>query len=122
MTNHGIYFGRIAATVGVSDMDRAVGFYTSIFGFAPVFQNGTPVIFTILMRDEAELHLVLATGYRGPAFNVAHLSVADVDTLHARCTMHGVSIVKAIADKDYGMRAFVVEDPDGNRIDIGQSD
>ena len=34
----------------------------------------------------------------------------------------GVPIINAIADKDYGMRAFVIADPDGNRIDIGQSD
>ena len=34
----------------------------------------------------------------------------------------GVPIIKAIADKDYGMRAFAIADPDGNRTDIGQPD
>ncbi|WP_426164647.1 glyoxalase superfamily protein [Sandarakinorhabdus sp. DWP1-3-1] len=120
MNDSAIRFGRIAAGIGVADMERAVAFYTDVLGFAPVFRNGDPVIFAIMERDAAELHLLLAPGYRGPAFNVAHLFVDDVDALHARCVAHDVPIVKAIADKDYGMRAFVIEDPDGNRIDIGQ--
>ena len=28
-------------------------------------------------------------------------------------------IIKGLADKDYGLRAFVFEDLDGNRIDVG---
>lgn len=120
MDDHGISFGRLAAGIGVADMARALAFYTDVLGFEAVFRNGDPVIFTILSRDAAELHLLHAPGHRGPAFNVAHLFVGDVDALHARCVAAGVPIVKAIADKDYGMRAFVIEDPDGNRIDIGQ--
>ena len=29
-------------------------------------------------------------------------------------------IVKGIRDADYGMRTFVMADPDGNRIDVGE--
>jgi hypothetical protein len=29
-------------------------------------------------------------------------------------------IIKGLAGKDYGLRAFVFEDLDGNRIDVGQ--
>ncbi|KPF72174.1 glyoxalase [alpha proteobacterium AAP81b] len=119
MDGHGIRFGRLAAGIGVSDMARALAFYTGVLGFEAVFQNGDPVIFTILERDAAELHLLLAPGHRGPAFNVAHLFVDDVDALHASCVAAGVTIVKTLADKDYGMRAFVIADPDGNCIDIG---
>ncbi len=120
MDDHDIGFGRIAAGIGTADMARAVAFYTEIMGFSVVFQNGDPVMFTILERGAAELHLLSAPGYRGPGFNVAHMYVDDVDALHAQCAANGVPIVKAIADKDYGMRAFVITDPDGNRIDIGQ--
>ena len=114
--------GRMAAGIGVTDMAHATAFYTDLFGFTLVFSNGDPVIFTILEKDAAELHLLLAPGYRGPDFNVAHLFVDDVDRLYRRCRDAGVSVIKSIADKDYGMRAFVIADPDGNRIDIGQSD
>ncbi len=114
--------GRIAASIGVTDMARAVDFYTRAFGLEIGFQNGSPVQFTLLELGEAELHLLLAPGWRGPPFNVAHLITTDVDALHRRCTEAGVKVVRALADKDYGTRASVIEDPDGNRIDIGQPD
>ncbi len=74
----------------------------------------------ILARDQAELHLTLQPGHRAADFNVAHMMVGDVDALHAICRSHGLRIVKGLQNKDYGLRAFVFEDPDGNRIDVGQ--
>lgn len=122
MNDHGIRFGRMAPGIGVSDMARAEAFYTEVLGFAVGFRNGDPVAFTLLERDAAEVHLLLAPGHRGPPFNVAHLIVEDVDALHARCVAAGAPIRKALADTDHGMRAFVVADPDGNTIDIGTPD
>lgn len=118
--DHGIHFGRIAAMLPVSDMARAHDFYTSILGFRKTFENGDPVGFMILKRDDAELHLTLARDYKHPDFNVAHMMVADVDALHAICKRHGLRVIKGLRDKDFGLRAFVFEDPDGNRIDVGQ--
>lgn len=119
-TDHGIRFGRIAATLPVRDMDRAHAFYTTVLGFRKTFQNGDPVGFMILKRDGAELHLTLQPQHKAASFNVAHLMVEDADALHGICQAHGLRIVKGLRDKDYGLRAFVFEDPDGNRIDVGQ--
>jgi predicted enzyme related to lactoylglutathione lyase len=74
----------------------------------------------ILKRDQAELHLTLQPNQRAAQFNVAHIMVDDVDALHAICQQHGLRIVKSIQNKDCRLRAFVFEDPDGNRIDVGQ--
>ena len=119
--DHGVRFGRIAATLPVTDMDRAYDFYTSVLGFTKVFENGKPVGFMILKRDAGELHLTLQRNHKGGDFNVAHLMVDDVDALHARCKQNGARIIKGLKDQDYGLRAFVFEDPDGNRIDVGQA-
>ena len=119
-TDHGIRFGRIAAMLPVKDIERACDFYTKILGFTKVFENGTPVGFMILKKDQAELHLTLQPNHKPAPFNVAHMMVDDVDALHAICQHHGLRIIKSIQDKDYGLRAFVFEDPDGNRIDVGQ--
>jgi len=67
-----------------------------------------------------ELHLSLQKDYRAAPFNVAHMMVRNVDALHALRQSHGLRIVKGLRDKDYGLRAFVFEDLDGNRIDVGQ--
>jgi catechol 2,3-dioxygenase-like lactoylglutathione lyase family enzyme len=119
-SDHGIRFGRIAAMVPVRDMGKAQAFYTGVLGFRKTFENGDPVGFMIVKRDAAELHLTLQPAHKAAPFNVAHLMVADVDALHRICRDHGLRIVKGLRDKDYGLRAFVFEDPDGNRIDVGQ--
>ena len=118
--DHGIRFGRIATMLPVKDIARAHDFYTKVLGFTKVFENGDPVGFMILKKDQAELHLTLQPNHNAAPFNVAHLMVDDADALHAICQQHGLRIIRSIQDKDYGLRAFVFEDPDGNRIDVGQ--
>jgi catechol 2,3-dioxygenase-like lactoylglutathione lyase family enzyme len=113
-------FGRMAPGVPVSDIQRAHDFYVGVLGFTKTFENGDPVGFMILKRDAAELHLTLVRNHQAGTHNVAHLMVDDVDALHAICQAAGVRIVKGLRDKDYGLRAFVLADPDGNRIDVGQ--
>ena len=119
-TRHGIRFGRIAAMLPVKDIYKAHDFYVGVLGFRKTFQNGDPVGFMILMQRQAELHLTLQPNHKAAPFNVAHMMVDNVDALHEVCQRHGLRIIKGLKDKDYGLRAFVFEDPDGNRIDVGQ--
>ena len=116
----GIRFGRIAAMLPVADIARAHDFYANALGFTKTFQNGTPVGFMILKRDDAELHLTLQPGHKPAPFNVAHMMVEDIDAVHAIIRARDLRIVKGLRDKNYGLRAFVFEDPDGNRIDVGE--
>jgi catechol 2,3-dioxygenase-like lactoylglutathione lyase family enzyme len=111
----------MAPTLGVADVERAVRFYTEALGFAKVFENGSPVGFVILEKDAAELHLTLDRRHEASVQNRAHLMVSDAAALYAQLERHGVRIVKAIRDADFGLRCFVFADPDGNRIDVGQS-
>ena len=116
----GITFGRFAAAVPVSDIGRALAFYQDTLGMTVTFTNGDPTGFVILRRDAAELHLTLVRGHRAGLHNVAHLMVADATALHDHLVASGVRIVKGLRDADYGLRGFVMADPDGNRIDVGQ--
>jgi catechol 2,3-dioxygenase-like lactoylglutathione lyase family enzyme len=120
VAHHGIRFGRIAAMLPVKDIQKAHDFYTGVLGFRKTFQNGDPVGFMILEQGKAELHLTLQPNHKAAPFNVAHMMVDNVDALYAICQGQGLRIVKRLQDKDYGLRAFVFEDPDGNRIDVGQ--
>lgn len=115
-----VRFGRIAATVPVSCMERALSFYTRILGFEVVFENGTPVGFVILKRESGEIHLSLDRKHTASTNNVAHVLVDDAESLYIHCQQHGVRIVKSLRDADHGLRCFVFSDPDGNRIDVGQ--
>lgn len=74
----------------------------------------------ILKRDRVELHLTLQRNLEAADFNVAHMMVETIDHLHDLVQARGLKVVKRFQDKDYGLRAFVFEDPDGDRIDVGQ--
>lgn len=115
-----IRFGRLAASAFTRDIQASFAFYRDVLGFETVFQNGDPVGFMILVKDKAELHLSLVRDHKPSTANIAHLIVDDVDALHDVLVAAGVRIIKSLADKDYGLRAFVFADPDGNRIDVGQ--
>lgn len=118
--SNGLRFGRIAATLPVADMARACDFYIGALGFRKTFENGAPVGFMILKRDAAELHLTLQPGHKPALFTIAHVMVEDIDAVHAVIRDRGLRIVKGLRDKDYGLRAFVFEDTEGNRIDVGE--
>jgi catechol 2,3-dioxygenase-like lactoylglutathione lyase family enzyme len=116
----GITFGRIASTIAVRDLPRALAFYVGVMGMHVTFENGDPTGFAILERDAAELHLTVSRDHRASTRNVAHLLVTDATELYDHLTGHGIRIVKGLRDADYGLRGFVFADPDGNRIDVGQ--
>lgn len=112
------HFGRIAATLPVSDLERALRFYEGVLGMTKTFENGAR--FAIVKRDAAELHLTVSAEGPRPS-NAAHLLVSDAQALHDELVRQGAVIVKALKDADYGMRGFIFADPDGNRIDVGQN-
>jgi catechol 2,3-dioxygenase-like lactoylglutathione lyase family enzyme len=115
-----LVYGRIAATVPITDMDRSLHFYEEVLGLQKTFENGNPVGFVILKRDAAELHLTLAKAHVASDRNVAHLMVSDAKELHDHLVANAVRIVKGLRDAPYGLRGFVFVDPDGNRIDVGE--
>ncbi len=119
-TSGKLNMGRVASILPVSDIQKSYQLYASMFGFRKAFENGDPVGFMILKKDEAEIHLSLQPGYKAPKFNVAHMLVSDADAAYEACLRHGLRIIKRLQNKDYGLRAFVFEDADGNRIDVGE--
>ena len=106
--------------VPVADIEHALLFYCSIFGFKKVFENGDPVGFVILKKDAAKLHLTLNRQHKATTENVAHMMVSDATALYDRMARHKVRIVKGLRDADFGLRCFVFADPDGNRIVVGE--
>lgn len=113
-------FGRAAPSICVRDIHASHDFYSLILGFRKVFENGDPVGFMVLKKDQAEIHLSRKPDHKASTINVMHMFVSDAAALYAICETEGVRIVKRLMDKGYGQRAFVFADPDGNRIDVGE--
>jgi catechol 2,3-dioxygenase-like lactoylglutathione lyase family enzyme len=116
----GVRFGRTAPTVPVTDLEQALAFYVGRLGMTEIFRNGDPIGFVIVERDAAEIHLSLRRDHRATTENVFHLMVDDATALFEHVRACGVRIVKGIRDADYGLRTFVMADPDGNRIAVGE--
>lgn len=115
-----IHFGRAAPTISVSDINKAIHFYVDVLGMEKKFENGDPIGFVILKKDQAELHLTLSRTHKATDRNVVHMLVDDAQALHDHLERHNIRIIKGIRDADYDIRGFIFADPDGNRIDIGQ--
>lgn len=115
-----VRFGRAAPGIAVRDLDAAVAFYRDVLAMAVTFTNGEPVSFAIVEKDAAELHLSAKPDHVASTINVAHLIVDDATALHDHLVAAGTQIVKALRDHEFGLRAFVFADPDGNRIDVGE--
>lgn len=117
---HQVKFGLAAPGLAVRDVQGAYAFYSGVLGFSKVFDNGDPVGFMILNKDSAEIHISQSRDHRPSTVNSFHMIVDDVAALYAICIEADVRIIKSLQDKDYGQRAFVFADPDGNRIDVGE--
>jgi catechol 2,3-dioxygenase-like lactoylglutathione lyase family enzyme len=112
-------FGRIAPTVPVADMERALRFYRDVLGFEVQFTNGDPLSFAVLKQGGAELHLSLEPGKTGSLH--AHLMVDHLDVVYERLQQAGAAVRQPPTVQPWGMRDIVVADPDGNTFEIAQT-
>ena len=103
----------------VSDLDRAIQFYTTILGFTESFRVGS---YRGLKRGEIELHLTVGGGgdYRRPiGGGTVYILCDSVDSYYESIIARGAKPSSAPSDTPYGMRDFVVHDPDGNQLSFG---
>jgi len=107
-------------SIRVEDVPRAIEFYHDSLGFAPVFRNG--VTFAIVRRDGIELGLMKAAYTEcKPGGSACYCKLSQgIDTLYAGYQQRGVTILHPLRDESYGMREFMIADPDGNTINFGQ--
>lgn len=112
-------FGRIAPSVPVADMDRALAFYRDVLGFAVTFTNGNPICFAALKQGDAELHLGVQPAKAG-SFH-AHLMIDELDPIYERLQQAGTTIKQPPKRQPWGLRDIVIADPDGNTFEIAEA-
>ena len=95
-----------------SDLDRTEAFYARA-GFADA---GRYDDYLLPHNDGVELH---SDRHDTVTPSMCFLHVTDAMKLWKQLRDQGVEGVGDIADQDYGLREFVLTDPDGNRVRIG---
>jgi catechol 2,3-dioxygenase-like lactoylglutathione lyase family enzyme len=101
----------------VTDVDASVRFYTDVLGFSQAFRYGT---YVGLRTGDCEIHICPPGDY-GPRTGGgnAYLICDEVDDYFAKITAAGAKPRSKPEDRIYGMRDFVVFDPDGNQLSFG---
>ena len=79
----GTTYGRVAPSFYVSDLQRAMTFWTDQLGFEVKFTNGDPASFAVVKRDAAEVHLAVNSERAGKCH--CHIMVEGLEQLSRHC-------------------------------------
>jgi catechol 2,3-dioxygenase-like lactoylglutathione lyase family enzyme len=114
---------KIKPVIKCSDLNRSLHFYTEVLDFERRWPGYEDRQMGHLVRDGAELQLSRHAG-DGVFGSVNRVFVDDVDERYATFRKRGLDtnrwpdspVHTAPVDQTWGLREFVVVDPDGNRL------
>jgi uncharacterized glyoxalase superfamily protein PhnB len=118
-------FSKLTPNLVVTDVARSVAFYRDNLGmeigmsvpdeppyvFASVVHGSVEIFFNATEAVRADFPQMLVHGVGGAL--TLYLEVDDVDRLHLDLSAKGVTIVMEPKTQFYGMREFMIADPDG---------
>lgn len=112
-------------------IDDQIAFYEAL-GFTVTYRQKSPNVYASVQRGRIELHFFTMKGYEpATSYSTCYVLVSDVDRLYAefrsglksalgRIPTRGIPRIGAIGDMSYRVRQFLMTDPGGNIIRIGQ--
>lgn len=109
----------IIPVLPVRDLERAHRFYCDVLGFVEPWGFGEPPQYGGVQAapgSDAAVHLTVDSE-RG--HGEAYILVPDVDSYFQQVKAAGAEFVFELGDREYGMRDFMVKDPDGNQLSFG---
>ncbi|MDQ6779466.1 MAG: VOC family protein [Actinomycetota bacterium] len=106
----------------VRDMDRSIAYYQEALGFRLAWRTADGNLAALASGEIEVLLLVPWTDDSPPPAQSAYVYVEDPDAFCAEYQQAGAEIVDPVASRAYGMRDFVVRDPDGHRFTLGRGE
>jgi catechol 2,3-dioxygenase-like lactoylglutathione lyase family enzyme len=112
-------------------IDDVVAFYEAL-GFAVTYRQERPNTYAVVARGGIELQFFVLKGLDpAQSYSTCYVLVSAVDELYAafraglgatfgRIPTRGIPRIGPLGDMSYGVRQFIVVDPGGNIIRIGQ--
>jgi predicted enzyme related to lactoylglutathione lyase len=116
---------RVVPNIASKRLDESREFYTSIFGFKVGMQMGPMVTLVSPNNPTAQVSIIggpdksksKSKSEPEPSITLT-IEVADVDEVHRRATAHGLRIVRRLTTEPWGVRRFVVVDPNGTILNV----
>lgn len=106
----------------VSDMDRSITYYQEALGLNLAWRTVDGSLAALATGEIEVLLLVPWTGEGAPPAQSCYVYVEDPDAICAEFEAAGADIVDPVASRPYGMRDFVVRDPDGHCFTLGRGE
>jgi catechol 2,3-dioxygenase-like lactoylglutathione lyase family enzyme len=106
----------------VSDMERSIAYYQEALGLNLAWRTVDGTLAALATGEIEVLLLVPWTGEGAPPPQSSYVYVEDPDALCAEFQEAGADVVDPVASRPYGMRDFVVRDPDGHRFILGRGE
>jgi predicted enzyme related to lactoylglutathione lyase len=110
----------IRANLEVRNVPESITFYRQVLGLEPLTTMGEPPSFAILTGGGASLGIAETSAPAVAAIVACYVDVTDVTAAFVRCTDAGAEITMGLTTHPWRMRDFVVRDPDGHQVAIGQ--
>ena len=111
-----IKYLNIRPNLNVKDLTASVDFYNKIIGLN-ILHFDEQMGFALLAKQGAEVALLEQKVFSPTG---AYLYVNNVDEFYMHCKKLDVDISNELTEHAHGTKDFVVSDPDGNQIAIGQ--
>lgn len=113
----------------VSDLERALRFYTEVLGLPLGHRSGPYAQFNtgttrlaLYSRDAMAQTLgmsLISPADNAPGFELG-FKVPDVNAAFAEIVAHGAPVVTPPTDRPWGQRTAYIRDPDGHLIELAQ--
>lgn len=116
---------RLYPTFRYRDAAAMIDWLVEAFGFAVLARHeqdgvihhaeltlGSSMIMLGSIRDDAYGRMVGEPGEQGG--KAVYVAVEDADAAYAKAVAAGATILKELANQDYGSRDFICSDPEGN--------
>jgi predicted enzyme related to lactoylglutathione lyase len=102
----------------VADLEASLKHYTAVLGFSPDCRFGD---YAGVKLGDVCFHLCGHTIHQRPVGGgtVYVFCAEPVDAYYAELTSRGAKLIAPPCDCAYGMRDFMVADPDGNQLAFG---
>ena len=110
-------FSRVAPSLYVADLDRAVRFYRDVLGFTLECVDEPPVR-AVVTCGTAVLHLDRVPEKAGSSR--VHMMVADLDAVCGRLSRGAVEPIQPPTVQSWGLRETIVADADGNVLELAE--
>ena len=125
MTDGAVKIDLAIPNVFVRDFAHSLAYYTGPLGFLTQFTYGEPAFYAHVYRNRVKLALRHVDGPvldrdAGEDLLSAYVEVTGLDALFAEMARAGAEVHCPPRDEPYGVRDFIVRDPDGNLLCFGE--